>query len=135
MTHSNPAQTILFFDGVCHLCNNLVDQLIAHDKQHRLFFAPLQGETSSQILPEDLRRQIDTVVLCHQGKLYLRSDAIIKAISLLGGFYTLTKVLSLVPRFLRDFLYNWIAKNRYLWWGKRDFCRIPAQSEKPYLLP
>ena len=128
-------RTIIFFDGVCHLCNSFVDFVVRRDPQHRLFFAPLQGETAAKILPPDQRIQISTVLLFSDKKIWTQSTAILKVFGLLGGWTKVFVVFYLVPTPIRDFLYVQIAKHRYQLFGKRTLCRLPEESEKAYLLP
>ncbi|MFM6928255.1 MAG: thiol-disulfide oxidoreductase DCC family protein [Bdellovibrio sp.] len=128
-------KNIVFFDGVCHLCNGFVDAVISRDKSHAYLFAPLQGSTANGLLPAAERINLDTVIYYEAGKLYHRSAAIIKIISGLGGVYNLISISWIIPGFLRDALYSYIAKNRYAWFGKRDFCRLPTEKERSYLLP
>lgn len=126
---------VVFFDGVCHLCNGFVDAIVSRDKGHFLFFAPLQGSTAEQLLSTNDRRNLDTIIYFEAGKTYYRSAAILKILSSLGGAYKLFSVAWIIPPPLRDMFYNLIAKNRYSWFGKRDFCRLPTPEERSYLLP
>lgn len=129
------SKNIIFFDGVCHLCNGFVDAVISRDKSHAYLFAPLQGETAKELLPPEDLTQLDTVLYYESGKIHRRSAAILKVLVGLGGVYRLMALAWIIPGFLRDFFYNVIAKNRYSWFGKRDFCRLPTPQEKNYLLP
>lgn len=126
---------VVFFDGVCHLCNGFVDAVISKDKKHTYLFAPLQGTTAKDLLSEKDRTDLDTVVYFEAGKLYYRSSAILKIMTGLGGVYKLLAVAWILPTPLRDFLYKIVAKNRYSWFGERDFCRLPTPDERSYLLP
>ncbi len=129
-------QKIVFFDGVCHLCNGFVDQVISSDAKHRQFlFAPLQGTTAEQLLKPEDRANLDSVIYFEAGRVYTKSTAVLKILSQLSGFYKLFALLRITPPFLRDFIYNIIAKNRYAWFGERDFCRLPQPEERAYLLP
>ncbi|MBO9667605.1 MAG: DUF393 domain-containing protein [Bdellovibrio sp.] len=128
-------RNVVFFDGVCHLCNGFVDAVITQDKTHKFLFAPLQGSTAEELLSANDRESLDTVIYYEAGKTYYRSAAILKILSGLGGVYSLSKVGWLIPGSLRDFLYRIIAKNRYQWFGEREFCRIPTAEERSYLLP
>lgn len=129
-------QNIVFFDGVCHLCNGFVDALITRDARHRRFrFAPLQGETARQLLSEGDRRSLETIIYFNQGRIFRRSAAILKILTSLGGAYRLLGLAWIIPPPLRDGLYTWIARNRYNWFGEREFCRLPLPEEKSYLLP
>ena len=128
-------RNIVFFDGECHLCNGFVDALITRDPAHRLQFASLQGETAQALLAPEDRVQLDTVIYFEAGEIYRRSTAVLKVLSKLGGPYVLFNLLRIVPGFLRDFIYQGVAKNRYAWFGQREFCRIPQPEERAYLLP
>jgi predicted DCC family thiol-disulfide oxidoreductase YuxK len=126
---------IIFFDGVCHLCNGFVDFLIRADKKRKFFFAPLQGETSSNLLSAEKRQKLETVIYYDRGVLHEESDAILKIFSDLGGAYRILSLGRLLPRFLRNGVYRWVARHRYGWFGEREFCRLPQPEEKTYLLP
>ena len=128
-------RNLIFFDGVCHLCNNFVDHITSRDREHLFLFAPIQGKTAQDLLPEIERTQLDTVIFFSQGKTYYRSTAIIKILTQLGGVYSLLGVVLAIPSPARDWLYNLIANNRYSWFGKKDHCRIPTPEEKNFLLP
>lgn len=127
-------RNVVFFDGICHLCNGFVDAVIIRDKKHSFLFAPLQGTTAEELLPEKDRTDLNSVVYYESGKLYYRSAAILKILSGLGGIYKLSALGWVIPAPLRDVLYNLIAKNRYSWFGQRDFCRLPTKEERSYLL-
>ncbi len=123
---------IVFFDGVCGLCNGFVDRLLRTDKKGALRFAPLQGETARAVLAP---RRIDltTVYLKDGNQIFEKSEAIFRVAAIAGW-----RVLALgrfLPRGLTDALYDFVAKNRYLWFGKRDTCRLPTKSEAARFLP
>lgn len=127
------SRNIVFFDGICHLCNGFVDAVISRDKARVLHFAPLQGSTAKELLPAEDRAKLDTVIFYEDGKIYHRSAAILKILTKLGGPYKLFGLGWIIPSFLRDVLYNWIAKNRYAWFGERNMCRFPTAEERSYL--
>ncbi|HEY1080316.1 MAG TPA: DCC1-like thiol-disulfide oxidoreductase family protein [Bdellovibrio sp.] len=128
------SRNVVFFDGVCHLCNGFVDAVISRDKGHVLSFAPLQGSTAKELLPASDLMKLDTVIFYEGGKIHHRSSAILKILTKLGGRYTLFGLGWIIPGFLRDLLYKWIAKNRYAWFGERNMCRFPTPAERSYLL-
>lgn len=128
-------RNVIFFDGVCHLCNTFVDAVITRDPQHHYLFAPLQGSTAEELLPAEDRVKLDTVIYFEAGKIYHRSAAVLKVVSGLGGVYKLLALAWIIPGPLRDLAYNYVAKNRYAWFGEREFCRLPTPEEKSYLLP
>lgn len=74
------------------------------------------------------------MVLFQDGEYYYQSEAILRLLSSLGGVWSLTRLLYIFPRFFRDWVYSWIAHNRYAWFGKRDVCRVPTAAEKSRFL-
>jgi predicted DCC family thiol-disulfide oxidoreductase YuxK len=120
---------IIFFDGVCVLCNGFVDFVIARDVERIFRFAPLQGERAKGTLPPSLH-DLSTVVLWSQGQTFVRSDAALMVLQQLGGFWGLVRVFWVVPRPLRDLAYRLIASRRYFWFGKRESCRLPTAEER-----
>jgi predicted DCC family thiol-disulfide oxidoreductase YuxK len=126
---------VLFFDGVCGLCNRFVDLLLREDRGRVLRFAPLQGRTARERLPAALTAQVGTVVLLDGDGVHTRSDAILRALALLGGQpRALAWMGWAVPRPVRDFFYEAIARQRYRWFGRRDACRLPTPQERERFL-
>jgi predicted DCC family thiol-disulfide oxidoreductase YuxK len=130
---SGPA--ILYFDGVCGLCNRLVDWLVRRDRTGQLRFAPLQGATAAARLPAGWAEDLATVVLERDGRLSARSSAALEAVALLGGPWRAASLLKVVPRPLRDACYGWVARHRYAWFGRREACRVPSEAERARFLP
>jgi len=131
---AKPNDNILFFDGVCTLCNRFVDFLIRVDKKEKLRFASLQGKTAERLLPLHLREKKDSIVYLKDSNFHLRSSGSLRAIKEVGGIYSALFVFIIVPRFVRDWFYKQIAKNRYKWFGKRETCRVPDKSEEDRIL-
>lgn len=131
-----PGSPILLFDGVCNLCDASVQRIIKADKKGIFLFASLQSEAAQKILDHaDLSdHQLKSVVLFHKGKLYTHSDAILETARLLGGVWSLAYAFKALPKFIRDGVYNWIARNRYRWFGKKDQCMIPTPELKSRFL-
>ena len=129
-----PMQPILFFDGVCILCNRWVDRVLKLDTQERFKFAPLQGETARQRLTQDHRESLPSIILLEGERVWSQSDAILRLLFLLGGWWRLTLIFRIVPRPLRDALYQIVAKRRYRWFGQRKTCRLPSVDEKARFL-
>ena len=129
-----PAKDIVFFDGVCHLCNFFVDWVVSKDSEHQFYFASLQGQTAKKILPSEEQKNISTVIVYHEGLLLKRSEAVFHILSKLPGAFHLLSRLQILPRSLTDFFYLQIAKNRLSWFGQRASCRLPTSEEKNYLL-
>ena len=132
----NLNQPILLFDGVCKLCNRSVQFVISHDKKGTVKFATLQSDIGEKILSSNLldRDYIDSLVLLENGKAYTHSSAAIRLSKYLNGLYPVLQLFLIIPKFLRDPIYNWIARNRYKWFGKTDVCMIPTPELKSRFL-
>ena len=124
---------IIFFDGVCNLCNGFVDFLVKRD-QGQFTFAPLQGETAARTLPLELRQDLKTVVLWSQGQTFEKSDAALMVLQQLGGIWGLMRVFWALPAPVRNLAYDLIAANRYRIFGKRESCRLPTPAERQRFL-
>jgi predicted DCC family thiol-disulfide oxidoreductase YuxK len=119
---------VLFFDGVCNLCNGAVQFVVDHDLHGRIRFASLQSDVGEAVLDRlDLPRDdLETVVLVEGNRAYTKSAAAIRACELLGGVYRLASVGWVVPRGVRDRLYDIVAEHRYRWFGRKDQCMVPT---------
>lgn len=123
---------IILFDGVCNLCNSLVRFVIRHDRRKRISFAPLQSNEGRYLLNmSGLTRNIpDTVVFISRGKVFIKSSAILRLVRRMGGFWILLYGFVIIPRFIRDYLYDLIARSRYRIFGKKDVCMVPTPEIK-----
>ncbi|HET6326854.1 MAG TPA: DCC1-like thiol-disulfide oxidoreductase family protein [Planctomycetaceae bacterium] len=127
---------VLFFDGVCGICNYFIDFVISRDRAAVFRFAPLQGETARERLPETDLRELNTMVLWEEQGIFRKSTAATRILIRLGGFWLLLgTVLRLVPRPLRDAGYSVVARHRYRIFGKKETCRMPTPSERARFLP
>lgn len=120
---------LLLFDGVCNLCNNFVQTIIRNDKQWLFRFSSLQSGTGQRVLQyiqQNTGTVPDSLILLYKGKLYFKSDAALKTASLLKGKWLLLTVGYIVPRAIRNVIYDIVARNRYKWYGKRDECMVPT---------
>lgn len=126
------ASPVLLFDGVCNLCNASVQWVLLRDHKGKFKFAALQSEFGRMALEKHGldQQDFDTVVLVEDERIWLRSDVPLQIAKRLGGAWSLLYVFSLVPRFLRDAVYNWIARNRYRWFGRREVCMMPRPEWK-----
>jgi predicted DCC family thiol-disulfide oxidoreductase YuxK len=124
---SSRAHPIIFFDGVCNLCNASVVWLLQHDRRARFRFASLQSDAARRLLAEHARAAADpdSVLLLDGDGLHVRSDAALRIAAQLGLPWSLAGVAWVLPRAVRDALYRWIAANRYRWFGRRDACLMP----------
>ncbi|HRH71389.1 MAG TPA: DCC1-like thiol-disulfide oxidoreductase family protein [Flavobacteriales bacterium] len=126
---------VVFFDGVCGLCNGFVDRLMRWDRHRVLRYATLQGRTAQERLPADHTEELNSIVFFDGERLLTRSTAALHIIMKLGGAWKLAGIFLLLPHFIRDGVYNWIARNRYQWFGKHDTCRLPSPEERALFLP
>ncbi|MED3498253.1 thiol-disulfide oxidoreductase DCC family protein [Brevibacillus agri] len=128
---------LLLFDGVCHLCNSAVQFILKRDPSGSIHFASLQSEKAQQILSRYSYAEsgLSSVVLIAHGRLYTKSDAILRVARKLSGAWPLCYYLGrLFPRLVRDFTYDWVAKNRYRWFGKQEQCMLPTPEIKARFL-
>ncbi|UTW64703.1 thiol-disulfide oxidoreductase DCC family protein [bacterium SCSIO 12741] len=118
---------MILFDGLCHLCSGAVQFVLERDKHNRFHFAPLQGEIGQRILTEQGKNttDFDSFVLVQNGRFYERSTAALKVAQAMPGLWPMLGVFLMVPRVIRDAVYNTVARNRYRWFGKKESCWIP----------
>ena len=125
-------KSIIFFDGVCNLCNNSVNFIIKRDKHKRFLYASLQSDAARDILLQFKIKisDLDSIILVENGKLYQKSTAILKIAKQLNGFWKVNYIFIIIPKFMRDNIYDIIAKNRYKWFGRREKCMLPTGDMK-----
>jgi predicted DCC family thiol-disulfide oxidoreductase YuxK len=126
-------QPIILFDGVCNLCNATVNFLLKRDHKKQFRFASLQSETGEVLryhyrIPENS----NSVILIKSETVYFKSDAALEIASMLPYPWKIAIFLKIIPKKISDKLYDWIAKNRYRWFGKREICRIPTAEEMEF---
>lgn len=123
---------IILFDGVCNFCNSSINKIIEHDKKNRYKFAPLQSEIGKKILQKYSidTSKTDSIILIENGNVFIKSTASLKVSKHLSGLYPLAYGLFIFPAFIRDIVYDFIARNRYKWWGKKETCMIPSEEIK-----
>jgi predicted DCC family thiol-disulfide oxidoreductase YuxK len=130
--NNNP---VILFDGVCNLCNGSVRFILKRDKEKRFLFASLQSNHGQDLLKQfDLPSDtFNSFILFQDGNIFTRSTAALKMFQQLKG-WGWVKIFWIVPRFIRDAVYNLIAKNRYKWFGKKEECWIPTPELKARFL-
>lgn len=120
---------IILFDGVCNLCNGTVMFLIKHDKNNQLHFAAQQTSAGEKIINQyHINDNHQSVIFIKNELVYFKSDAIIEIGKLLTGWPRIIVVGVVFPSFFRNWLYDLIAKNRYKFFGKREFCSVPSKE-------
>jgi predicted DCC family thiol-disulfide oxidoreductase YuxK len=124
---------LILFDGVCNFCNSTVLKVIKHDKNNLFVFASLQSETGKKVLNHFSidATKIDSIVLVtSEEKFYIKSSAALKIGKHFSGLWKLFQFFWIIPTPIRNVVYNYIAKNRYKWFGKKDNCMIPTPELK-----
>lgn len=118
---------ILFFDGVCNLCNGAVQTVLRYDRRGVLQFASLQSSLAAELLPSHGidPTALQSLVLYEGGRVYVRSEAALRAARWMGGPFAALYYLRLFPSSLRDWVYDLVGRNRYRWFGKREHCMLP----------
>ena len=129
-------QPIILFDGVCNFCNGSVNFIIKRNSKTPILFAALQSEAGQRLLREYKLpvNKMESIVFIEQGKAYMQSTAALRICRYLRGLWPLCYGFIIVPKFIRDGIYNWIAKNRYKWFGIRKECMIPTPEMKTRFL-
>lgn len=132
---------LLLYDGRCGLCHRAVQLLLFKDTKFVFRFAPIEGETAERIKErqKNFPQNIASIILVEnydtvEEKIYLKSDAVIKSLGALGGFWKISKLLYFIPKRFRDYGYDYIARNRYVWFNRTDLClRVELNFEKRFL--
>ena len=123
---------VVLFDGVCNLCNGAVQFIINRDKNAKFMFASLQSDFGQQLLEKHQlnKKDFDSFILLENGIIYKKSTAALRMFGGLGGVWKFSYALFIFPAFIRDFVYDLVARNRYRFFGKKDACMIPTPELK-----
>lgn len=121
---------IIYFDGVCGLCNGFVDFIMKIDKEGKFKFSPLQSEFAKSRLSPRYTEDLKSVVVEMNGEILEKSDAVFKVFEALGGKWKILSKLRILPPFIRNSGYDLVAEMRYKIFGKKDTCRLPTPEEK-----
>lgn len=128
---------IILFDGVCNLCDNTVQFIIKHDKKDIFRFVTLQSELGQQIIKHigvDITKT-DSIILYEPGEAYYyKAQAALKIAKELGGIFSLLNIFSILPNVITNSIYDYVANNRYKWFGKKEACMIPTPELKSKFL-
>ena len=128
---------IILFDGVCNLCDSAVQFIIKHDKKDIFRFISLQSDLGKEITNYlgINRTNLDSIILYQPGYAYYhKSQAVFKIAKDLGGIYSLSTIFSILPSSITDNMYDYIARNRYNWYGKKESCMLPTNDLKAKFL-
>ncbi|MBU8788588.1 thiol-disulfide oxidoreductase DCC family protein [Bacillus glycinifermentans] len=128
--------TIVLFDGVCNVCDGAVQFIIKHDPKGLFSFAPLQSDTGRKLLEQHglSADHFDSMILIKNGRVYAKSAAVLHVAKGLSGLWRAAAVFLIIPKPLRDAVYDLLAKNRYKWFGKKESCMIPGPDIKKRFL-
>jgi len=126
------ARPTILFDGVCNLCNRSVRFVVARDPNERFAFAPLQSGKGRELLTRVglAADALTSIVLVEEDRAFEKSDAVLRILAGLSGLWPLLSLLRVVPRKLRDAVYDWIAANRYRWFGQCAECPLPTPEQR-----
>lgn len=137
MIHLPENKKIIIFDGVCNLCDKSVQFIIKHDKNDVFRFVALQSDLGQQIINYigiNISK-IDSIILYEPGiSYYYKAEAALKIAKYLGGIYSFFGLFSIIPNSISNLVYDYIAKNRYKWYGKKDNCMVPSPEMKAKFL-
>jgi predicted DCC family thiol-disulfide oxidoreductase YuxK len=130
MLESTNTGSIILFDGICNFCNASVNKIIEHDKKNVFKFAAIQSDAGKIILTEFSidTSKTDSILLIEKNTVFTKSTAVLKIAKQLSGLYKLSYAFIIIPLFIRDTIYDFIAKNRYKWFGKKESCMIPTKE-------
>lgn len=124
----NTSQPVIFYDGLCGLCDRSVQFVLKHDKKALFKFCALQSKLAEELLGAPVA--MNSFVLLYKGKVYKESTAALYTFKLLGGVWSMLFVAILIPPFIRNQVYRYIARNRYKWFGQFEHCRIPTTDTR-----
>ncbi|MFC0522848.1 thiol-disulfide oxidoreductase DCC family protein [Pontibacillus salicampi] len=128
-------QKIILFDGVCNFCDGAVQFIIKRDKKEQFYFASLQGEEGQRLVDEyEVDKQTDSIILLEKNHVYTKSTASLRILKEMSGLWKLLYILIAVPPFIRNKMYDLLARNRYKWFGKKSECTLPSPSVRKRFL-
>lgn len=135
MDNAKPTYVILF-DGVCNFCNSSVQFVIKRDPKHQFRFASLQSQYGQQVLAQHQlpQHEFNSFIFIENGEMYTKSTAALKVAKQLSGLWPMLYGFIIIPSFIRDAVYNFIAQNRYRWFGKREACMLPSPQQRQLFL-
>lgn len=133
---SKKIQSIILFDGVCNLCNSSVQFVLRHDKKKRFLFSSLQSDAALKLLLQlnVKNSKLDSIVLIEGNKIYDKSTAALRIAKELNPLWNIFFIFIIIPKPIRDYVYDFIAKNRYNWFGKKNSCLFSIHSHEDRFL-
>lgn len=125
---------IVLFDGLCNFCDSSVQFIMKRDHNAHFQFASIQSDLGQQLLKEHGLTEVDSIVVINNENAFTKSNAAIEIAKYFKGLWKILVVVKVVPKPFRDMVYDWIARNRYKWFGQKDACRIPTPEERERFL-
>ncbi len=126
---------VVYFDGVCNLCNSSVNFLMKYENGSRLKFSSLQSDHGAKLISEfPFLAEKDSIVYFDGRNAWVESDAALKLVAFLKWPFQFLRIFWIFPRPIRNWFYRWVARNRYKWFGKRAVCRLPSEEERSRFL-
>ena len=124
------SKSVILFDGYCNFCNSQVNSILRFDSKKFFYFSNLDSSFSKKVIKENKVESLEgkTIILYHNNKIIIKSNAAIEIAYLLGGFFKIFIIFKILPNFIRDGIYDVISRNRYRWFGKSDSCYIPKKE-------
>lgn len=130
MNISDIKQPLILFDGYCNLCSSSVQFIIKRDKKNQYFFASLQSEIGAKIL-EHFKinsTNLESVILLKRNRVFIESNAALQIAKTLSGLWPIMYIFIIIPSFFRNLVYQFVSKNRYRWFGKKESCWMPNKE-------
>lgn len=127
---------IILFDGVCNFCDAAINFVIRQDRNNIFFFAPLQSGAGQKLLEQYglSKDELESFVLIDKERVYRKSSAALRVMNKLPWYWKIFQIFWIIPGFIRNFIYDLIARNRYKWFGKKDSCMIPTPEQRAKFL-
>jgi predicted DCC family thiol-disulfide oxidoreductase YuxK len=128
--NGNKLKNIIIFDGVCNLCNSSINFIIKRDKAKKFFFTPIQSDKAKELMSKYHfnTQEINTLILIKDEKCFSKSDAVIEITKELSSYWYIFSYLKILPKSMRDYLYDVLSSNRYKLFGKKNVCMIPTKE-------
>lgn len=125
-------KSIILFDGVCILCNSSIQFVLKHDIKQQFLFASLQSDAAQKLLLQFNYKNsnLNSIILIEDDKIYEKSTAALRISKELNPLWNMLYIFIIIPKGIRDIVYNFTAKNRYKWFGKRDTCLVYSEEYK-----
>ncbi len=128
-------KSLILFDGWCHLCSRFVQLVLKYDRKRIFLFAPLDSPVGTYWKKQrNVPDKVDTVILIEADGFLMKSDAALKIAEKLGGLFNLVFIFRILPKKIRDRLYDFVARNRFRWFGKRQHCMLPTREQQERFL-